>query len=674
MEENTFDIVQFIEKNPLSRLSKEYENTLINKIKYSFTVPQQQYFLTNFYNYLNYDNQYDFIIDLDSIWKWIGFSRKDPAKRLLDKFFAKDIDYKIMIHPTVEQNQHGGHNKEQILLTVNCFKKFCLKADTKKADEIHDYYIKLESLLQETIIEETDELRKQLQIKNDIIIRNEKSENHKLKIKKEETLLNVYKGKRCVYIGEIEENKFIKIGSSEDIIKRRQTHIKKYNNFIILDIFGCDHFREVESAILNDPIVKQNLYREPINNHTSQEVVLLSEEFTYQNLITIAKKCVSHTYFFSPEQILEKQKNDIKEKRLMIEEKKIELEKIKILNNIHSNHNNNHSMNENNIMSANKSIEDEELINRSYHPIETLSVQENLIYEDNKTPKTLIYEDYKIPENLICEDNKTSKILIYEGDKIPENLICEDNKTINSLHFTKSNTQITDDNIENDTDNAFQTIRFHKRLSSSGKKIQKIDPVNTDNVIKVYDNISNLINSHENKDMKVACIRHAIKNNRIYKGFRWDYVEEDQDPNISKITQINSNKKIRRNNTMIVELDSTKNKIVNTYSSKEELIKKLNMCKPTLRKIINNKILYNNFYYIDYDDCPEYLLNDYNKPINTHISVSSKPIKRIHPFTKEETIFNSLSDIYVKLNIAQQTIHKAIKTKKMYSGFFWEYA
>ena len=43
----------------------------------------------------------------------------------------------------------GGHNKEIIMLNIARFKKFCLKAGTKKADEIHDYYIKLEETLHE---------------------------------------------------------------------------------------------------------------------------------------------------------------------------------------------------------------------------------------------------------------------------------------------------------------------------------------------------------------------------------------------------------------------------------------------------------------------------------------------------------------------------------------------
>lgn len=38
-----------------------------------------------------------------------------------------------------------------------------MKANTKKSDEVHEYYIKLEELLQDTVDEQTDELRLQLQ-------------------------------------------------------------------------------------------------------------------------------------------------------------------------------------------------------------------------------------------------------------------------------------------------------------------------------------------------------------------------------------------------------------------------------------------------------------------------------------------------------------------------------
>ena len=208
MEFQRLDIVQLIHNSPLTKLSNEFQTKLVNKIRETFTEDQQQLFVASFYSYLNYNTKTDFVINLDDIWKWCGFARKDPAKRLIEKIFIKDIDYKIVFHQAVEnlkvksvteseyklvflksqenlqvdeekaapqvggagspiRNLGGsGLNKETILMTINTFKKFCLKAGTKKADEIHDYYIKLEELMQETLKEESEELRIQLEEKD----------------------------------------------------------------------------------------------------------------------------------------------------------------------------------------------------------------------------------------------------------------------------------------------------------------------------------------------------------------------------------------------------------------------------------------------------------------------------------------------------------------------------
>jgi hypothetical protein len=149
MENQTLDIVNLIEKSPLTRLSKDYQTKLLNKIKTTFTDSQQQLFVASFYCYLNHNSKKDFVIDLDNVWKWVGFERKEFAKKSLKKNFIIDIDYSVekaappIGGAGVDRNFGGaGLNKEKILLTVNTFKKFCLKAGTKKADEIHDYYIK----------------------------------------------------------------------------------------------------------------------------------------------------------------------------------------------------------------------------------------------------------------------------------------------------------------------------------------------------------------------------------------------------------------------------------------------------------------------------------------------------------------------------------------------------
>lgn len=200
----TFDIVGFIEKNPLSRLNIDYQNALINKIKSVFNEEEQKLFVTSFYCYLNYNPLTDFVIDFENVWKWCGFTRKDNAKRLLEKYFTLNIDYKIeTITPPIGgviKERGGAHRKEKIMLNIKTFKKYCLKSDTEKADEIHNYYVKLEEILQETLLEQTDELRLQLEQKDFELLKSEDDklileENHKriedenIKIKQQKRLL-----------------------------------------------------------------------------------------------------------------------------------------------------------------------------------------------------------------------------------------------------------------------------------------------------------------------------------------------------------------------------------------------------------------------------------------------------------------------------------------------------
>ena len=113
------NIAHLIEKNSITRLTKDYENKFLMKIKENFNDNQQQLFVASFYCFLNYDKKNDFVIDFDNVWKWLGFSRKDPAKRLLEKNFTIDIDYKVALLRSEERKNEGGFNKETIMLNIN---------------------------------------------------------------------------------------------------------------------------------------------------------------------------------------------------------------------------------------------------------------------------------------------------------------------------------------------------------------------------------------------------------------------------------------------------------------------------------------------------------------------------------------------------------------------------
>jgi uncharacterized Zn-finger protein len=115
------------------------ESILDNKIKQLFTEEEQLLFSVSFQGYLKFNPEIDFVINFDQIWGWIGYSKKENAKRALLKAecLEENKDYKIEI--LLLRNEENlfvisGENSrpnETILLTINCFKKFCMMAGTK---------------------------------------------------------------------------------------------------------------------------------------------------------------------------------------------------------------------------------------------------------------------------------------------------------------------------------------------------------------------------------------------------------------------------------------------------------------------------------------------------------------------------------------------------------------
>jgi len=184
MSDSSFNFVAFVEAKPITRLSSEYNNKLLYKIRDSFTETQQNLFVSSFYCYLNYHPTNDFVIDLDDVWKWLGFSQKVKAKELLEKNFIVDKDYKFLLSAQVKQTSdtRGGHNKQTFLMTIRTFKLFCIKAGTEKANEIHEYFVKLEDIVNELIYEESNEMKEKMQ-KNILLLEKNEQEKQQLQNK-----------------------------------------------------------------------------------------------------------------------------------------------------------------------------------------------------------------------------------------------------------------------------------------------------------------------------------------------------------------------------------------------------------------------------------------------------------------------------------------------------------
>jgi phage anti-repressor protein len=305
------DIVNLIENNPVSKLTDTYQNKLLEKIKENFTTEEQQLFLASFYSYLNYKSN-DFIIDLDTIWEWLGFSRKNKTKELLEKHFIKDIDYKILLHQKVQQNIQGGHNKEQILLTVKTFKKLCMKANTSKANEIHNYYVNLEEILFEVLEEQGTELQQELvSVKSKLedttnnVQKEKELATEKLLLKKFDDNISI------VYIARVETLQngeyIIKIGESRrGIVARYNEHKAKYRECVLLDCFQVNRSRDFENYLhdkfkesnvnyLNEKLKKENENNFYLSGYESEkELFLIGKELTYATVINTIQNSIKN--------------------------------------------------------------------------------------------------------------------------------------------------------------------------------------------------------------------------------------------------------------------------------------------------------------------------------------------------------------------------------------------
>ena len=221
---------------------------IYEKLSTEFSSQEQQLFLNNFRSYLNYDQEKDYVIDFDKVVKFIGFTRKDNAKKILLKYLTENEDYKIenSLLRSQEQdsniNKHGGQNKENIMLTPNAFKDFCMKANTENAHRIRKYYIKMESILFKHLNEILTETQNKLKTAND-----------KIKLLENKRPIRKYNlGDHVYIVKDFTKENVYKVGSTENLNTREYayySHNSSKNNCRIIYTKQCNNKNILEKSI-----------------------------------------------------------------------------------------------------------------------------------------------------------------------------------------------------------------------------------------------------------------------------------------------------------------------------------------------------------------------------------------------------------------------------------------
>ena len=233
--------INYIEENT-DKIINTDKLILTDFLKKYSAIPNQ--FIDDFFNLTNYQDieSNEKIVDLDKVIKWLNIN-KGMAKKTLIKSYKKNIDYTIT--KVYKPKGKGGQNAEKILLTILCFKKICQLTKSKKGNEVREYFIQVESLLNKYknyIIDGMQDKIKKL----------EKSQ--KPKINPEKGVIYIFQTPNS------SENSLYKIGRTKDLKQRLKSHQSPMAHDIeVLFYYESDNIKEIESCIKT--LMKKYQYR-----------------------------------------------------------------------------------------------------------------------------------------------------------------------------------------------------------------------------------------------------------------------------------------------------------------------------------------------------------------------------------------------------------------------------
>ena len=600
-------------KNVNTTLSFNIETKMINILNKEFNEEEQKWYIANLYIYMHYHPTNDYPINLEDVFKMIGFANKGNAMKTIKSNFTKDEDYKILLVRKDDRKNEGGFNKEDVMLNVDTFKNLCMLAKTKKGKEIRKYYVKLENIYNQLNKEEIEQQK---------ILLMEKDVENKKKV--EMTLRDSFDKRSVVYLIKISMNDEIiyKFGYTDDIITRLRTHKNQISEDIELVYCIESKDNKMLEKMLIDYLEQYNFrIKRTINYKQQTELFKVNDIEMVKNKLKELNKDVENDKLLIM---------TLKNKIIDLENENIELKK-KISNDEYINHLKNkietlektiNDINEQKSSDVNETIEtieNEDTINdrifkkrkvdkidpttlniiETYECINAILVknkEENYSYNGiyKSIKKNNVYKNYRW--NYHGEEIKPTNKITRESSKVERVFQLDKNKNFVKSFKTKSelckilhigivklNKYINEGKIFND-------FYYVNESSYDGEIIDDEDnyvihnskPIRETNVetneTVIYISMQEL---YEKRGISRQTLRNCIKNNKICDKFKWEYVNHDHNKN--------NNKKVKEINI--------ENNTFTEYHSMKEAYTKLNITLEKLREIILNKKVINNCIY-----------------------------------------------------------------------------
>jgi phage anti-repressor protein len=573
-----------------------FQSKLIDELNTTFTENEQKWYVANLYMYLNYHPTNDFPINLDDIYKMIGFANKGNAMVTIKNNFIENEDYKKQLLRTqklVKNNKSlggSGLNQEKVMLNVDTFKNICMIAKTDKAKEIRKYYVKLENIYNKLINDEHKQHQLELQEKESKLIKQKEEHNNTInKLQKEKSLerhnilLQEFGTIGCVvYVIRVKSYDngcyVIKIGESRrGVLNRWNEHKSKYDEAVILDCFNVHKSKDFENFLHNHKDIKNNRVKDLPNHENDKELFLIGKDLSYTTLKNIIEQNIKYYNDINLEYEKSKLQNETSE---------LEIKKLQYAEQMYKN------TDLKDTLEMSKDIK---------FLIDEMSQLKNLLLEIKNQKTTKLTNGFNEPLKTLGprlqKVNPDTMQLVEWYESVSECM--KENTNIKRPSINKA---IVDNTIYQGyrwilVDRNLDPKKIHNICPTKVTKVQNIGYIaklNKDKtkILNIY--LDRKTASELNGYKSSSSLDEIVKNEKISNEHYYVLYSKCNDE--LKKAFLNSDKELILYKDGIGKFDINGN-LIKEFTSKNDCIIKENIGTKTLNKILYNNLCYENYYY-----------------------------------------------------------------------------
>lgn len=214
---------------------------------------------------------------------------------------------------------------------------------------------------------------------------------------------------------------------------------------------------------------------------------------------------------------------------------------------------------------------------------------------------------------------------------------------------------------------------FNLPLATLGPRLQQIDP-ETMTLVKWYESVEDCLKQNGYNKLKRPSIAKAIEQNSIYRGFRWSFVDRNEDPNLLGNMVVTKETK-SQNLGYVAKLDQAKSKILAVYLDRKIAAVTQGLSRSALEKPVKTGKIHRGHYYMLYQNVDPVLREAFEAAIGEELLLFKT--KGVSQFDAENHLvrtYSSRDDCHCQFNIGDRTLNKAIATGMAYNGFVYKFA